>query len=239
MLSKITQLLPSRYKAAISLLYNKLFDGFTTKSYSQEGEDMVLQRIFSQHDAGFYVDVGAHHPMRFSNTCYFYKRGWQGVNIEPNPDAINLFRRYRPKDINVNCGVAKEKASLNYYMFDESALNTFDSDVLKSRIADTPYKYIKTASIEVEPLAELLRQHVSSDQVIDFLTVDVEGFDLEVLQSNDWVIYRPNWVLVEQLNLIDIENLNFDIHQYMKSLNYVLFAKTFNTLFYKDKNVLK
>ena len=102
----------------------------------------------------------------------------------------------------------------------------------------TTYKHLKTVSIEVRPLGDLLRQHASKDKVIDFLTVDVEGFDLEVLQSNDWLNYRPNWVLVEQLNLDDIENLNFEIHQYMNSLNYVLFAKTFNSLFYRDKTVL-
>ena len=72
---------------------------------------------------------------------------------------------------------------------------------------------------------------------IDFLSIDVEGLDLEVLKSNDWLKFRPSWVLVEQLNLGDIENMDFEIHHYMKSLDYILFAKTFNTLFYKDKIV--
>lgn len=203
-------------------------------SFSQEGEDMVLSRIFSDKNKGFYVDVGAHHPMRFSNTYNFYKQGWQGVNIEPNPDSFNLFRKYRPKDINVNCGVALEKGCLNYYMFDEPALNTFDSEVLKSRIEDTPYKHIKTVNIDVAPLAEVLRQYAPKNRKIDFLTVDVEGFDLEVLKSNDWITYRPSWVLAEQLNIESIESLDFELHKYMKSVGYVLFAKTFNTLFYKD-----
>jgi hypothetical protein len=97
---------------------------------------------------------------------------------------------------------------------------------------------MKTVRIVVAPLAEILKLNTPKDRKIDFLTVDVEGFDLEVLKSNDWVSYRPSWVLVEQLNLGDIESLNFEIHDYMKSLNYVLFAKTFNTLFYKDKAVL-
>ena len=112
-------------------------------SYSQEGEDMVLSRIFSDKSKGFYVDVGAHHPMRFSNTYSFYKRGWQGINIEPNPDSISMFKRYRPRDINLNCGIAWNKGNLEYYMFDEPALNTFDGDVLKSRISNTSYTYAK------------------------------------------------------------------------------------------------
>ena len=228
-----------RLKRYLSKIKARLFDGYAINSYAQEGEDMVLQRIFSQQSTGFYVDVGAHHPQRFSNTYKFYRQGWQGINVEPNPDTINLFKKYRPRDVNLNCGVALDKGSLNYYMFDEPALNTFDDGVLKSRIADTSYKHLKTVNIEVRPLAELLRQHVPSNLTIDFLTVDVEGFDLEVLQSNDWVNYRPHWVLVEQLNLADIESLDFEIHKFMQALNYVLFAKTLNTLFYKDANVLK
>lgn len=206
-------------------------------SYSQEGEDMVLSRIFSDQGKGFYVDVGAHHPMRFSNTYSFYKRGWQGVNIEPNPDSFNLFTKYRPRDINLNCGIAREKGNLEYYMFDEPALNTFDGEVLKSRILNTPYKHTKTIDIDVLPLVDVLMQHVPDGTKIDFLSIDVEGLDLEVIKSNDWHKYRPSWVLVEQLNLQDIENLDFEIHHYMKSINYVLFAKTFNTLFYKEKSI--
>lgn len=203
-------------------------------SFSQEGEDMVLSRIFSGKNKGFYVDVGAHHPMRFSNTYHFYKLGWKGINIEPNPDAINLFKKYRPRDNNLNCGVAKNKDSIEYFMFDEPALNTFDVDVLNDRLSETSYKHIKTIKIDVVPLMDIFKQYVSQGAEIDFLTVDVEGLDLEVLMSNDWGKYRPHWVLAEQLNLENIENLDFELHRYMKSIGYVLFAKTFNTLFYKN-----
>lgn len=210
------------------------FDGFSLSSYSQEGEDIILMRIFNGQSNGFYVDVGAHHPMRFSNTYKFYKLGWQGINIEPNPDTFNLLKRYRAKDINLNCGVAKEKSRLEYYMFDEPALNTFDREVSRSRISNNS-KQIKTMHIDVLSLADILNNYIPPNQRIDFLTVDVEGMDLDVLKSNDWKKYRPNWVLVEQLNLEDIENLDFELHRYMKSLDYVLFSKTFNTLFYKNK----
>jgi hypothetical protein len=107
---------------------NFYFDGFAVKSYAQEGEDIVLKRIFGGQSTGFYVDVGAHHPMRLSNTYSFYKLGWRGINIEPNPDSFNLFTKYRSKDINLNCGIALDKGNLEYYMFDEPALNTFDSE---------------------------------------------------------------------------------------------------------------
>jgi FkbM family methyltransferase len=206
-------------------------------SYSQEGEDVLLSRIFSCKEVGFYVDVGAHHPKRFSNTYRFYKAGWRGINIEPNPDAIKLFKRFRARDINVNCGIAGVEGNLDYFMFDEPALNTFDGEVLKSRISNTQYKHIQTMHINVFPLAEVLSQNVSNGTKIDFFSIDVEGFDLEVLKSNDWIKYRPDWVLAEQLNLDNLEDLDFEMHHYMKSVNYKLFAKTFNTLFYKNMNL--
>jgi len=216
---------------------NFYFNGFAVKSYAQEGEDIILKRIFSGQQMGFYIDVGAHHPMRFSNTYSFYKSGWRGINIEPNPESFNLFTKYRPRDINLNYGVAKNKGNLEYYMCDEPALNTFDTEVLNSRKLNTQYKHIKTIQIEVMPLSNVLKERIHEGTRIDFLSIDVEGFDLEVLISNDWQKYRPNWVLVEQLNLNDIECLDFEIHHYMKSVGYILFAKTFNTLFYKDSNI--
>ena len=216
---------------------NFYFDGFAIKSYAQEGEDIVLKRIFSGQSTGFYVDVGAHHPMRFSNTYSFYKLGWSGINIEPNPNSFNLFTKYRSRDINLNYGIAKNKGNLEYYMFDEPALNTFDAEVLNNRKTNTHYKHTKTIHIDVMPLADMLKQHIPNGIKVDFLSIDVEGLDLEVLISNDWQKYRPNWVLVEQLNLKDIEHLDFETHHYMKSVGYVLFAKTFNTLFYKDLSV--
>lgn len=235
MMNPLTRIMKKFLRLYFYLIEVLTFGKVSFIAYSQEGEDMVLSRIFSDKNKGFYVDVGAHHPMRFSNTYTFYKLGWRGINIEPNPDSFNLFTRYRPRDINLNYGVAIDNGNLEYHMFNESALNTFDSEVLKSRITNTPYKHVKTIHIDVMPLADVLKQHIPDNLKIDFLSIDVEGLDLEVLKSNDWLKFRPSWVLVEQLNLSDIESFDFEIHHYMKSLNYVLFAKTFNTLFYKDK----
>jgi hypothetical protein len=85
-------------------------------------------RLFGNRDPDFYVDVGAHHPRRFSNTQYFYRQGWRGINIEPNPDGHALLKLFRRKDININCGVSDQEGTLPYYQFDEPALNTLDRD---------------------------------------------------------------------------------------------------------------
>ena len=102
-------------------------------SYSQEGEDMVLQRIFAQKEYGFYIDVGAHHPKRFSNTYLFYKKGWRGINIDALPGSMDLFNKVRPNDINLEVGIGYKEEELNYYMFNESALNSFSKKLSQNR----------------------------------------------------------------------------------------------------------
>src|SRR6186713_1276577 len=84
-----------------SLVYDLLFDKYYSISYSQEGEDLILKRFFSEKSGGFYVDVGAHHPKRFSNTYMFYKEGWSGINIDAMPGSMKLFNKVRSKDINL------------------------------------------------------------------------------------------------------------------------------------------
>ncbi len=219
-------------------LKNIFFNSHSNLSYSQEGEDMILERIFANNPIGFYVDVGAHHPQRFSNTYKFYLKGWSGINIEPNPDLYRLFVNNRKRDVNLNIGVSIKIGTLKYYMFDEPALNTFDYSTAQSRLKNTSYNLLKEPEVLVSSLENIFNSHIQPTTVINYMTIDVEGLDLEVLQSNDWNLYRPEWVLVEQLNMNNLENLDFDIHYFMKSVRYILFAKTFNSLFYKREDVV-
>ena len=212
------------------------FDPYSVKSYSQEGEDMILQRIFSGQEHGFYVDVGAHHPRRFSNTYSFYCRGWRGINIEPNPEAISVFEEDREDDINLSLGIAEHAESLTYFFFDEPALNTFDSELVKQRLATTSYKLLKTTDIRVERLEHVLGRHLPFGMEIDFLSIDVEGLDFGVLKSNNWKLFRPKYVLAEALETSLEGAMQGDIFLFMKSQQYELFAKTYNTLFFRDSN---
>jgi FkbM family methyltransferase len=231
----IKQYLTFAFKKVMPSLLNKLIDVHVIKSYSQEGEDMILRRIFEGQENGFYVDVGAHHPRRFSNTYYFYKQGWKGINIEPNPDALKAFNSDRPKDVNLQLGVSDAASILKYYYFDEPALNTFDSSIVKSRLADTPYKLIKTEDVAVDRLDSILKKHLPCGQSIDFLSVDVEGLDLAVLRSSDWHLFRPKCVLAEALNMTLDEAIKSDIALFMFAQGYILFARTYNTLIFCDK----
>jgi len=210
-------------------------DIYATKSYSQEGEDLILARIFSKQARGRYVDVGAHHPDRFSNTKLFYDRGWSGINIEPNPDSLPDFHASRPRDINLQLGVSDHSTELSYHCFDDPALNTFDPDMVRHRLEHTAYKVLRTIPIRVERLSTILEQHLRPGDTIDFLTIDVEGQDLAVLKSNDWDRFRPRWVLAEAIEQSLSGALRSDIARFMEARKYGLFAKTFNTLFFRDE----
>ena len=196
---------------------------------------MILQRIFGDKKHGFYVDVGAHHPRRFSNTYSFYCRGWSGINIEPNPEAINAFQVDRERDINLQIGIAEHAEIITYYFFDEPALNTFDAALVKSRLATTPYKVVRTSDTPVERLDHILGKHLPSGVKIDFLSIDVEGLDFAVLKSNDWKLFRPKCVLVEALETSLEDVMHGDIFQFMKNQGYELFAKTYNTLIFRER----
>ena len=211
-------------------------DVYARKSYSQEGEDVILNRILSGQGRGFYVDVGAYHPRRFSNTHLFYQRGWSGINIEPNPDAIRIFKAVRRRDINVCLGISDRAETLTYYNFEDPALNTFVEGLVKSRLENTPYKVLKTTPVRVERLADVLARYLPAGSKIDFLTVDVEGLDFAVLQSNDWERYRPRWVLAEAMGKSIEEALDGEIARFMNAKRYLLFAKTYNTLFFRSES---
>jgi FkbM family methyltransferase len=170
-----------------------------------------------------------------SNTHYFYRRGWRGINVEPNPDSICDFKSARRRDLNLQVGVSNYAGRLTYYLFDEPALNTFDGALVKSRLADTPYKVVGTIEIPVERLDSILGKYLPSNMEIDFLSIDVEGLDFAVLKSNDWRLYRPKFVLVEALGMSLEDVLRGEMFHFMRGQGYELFAKTFNTLIFRER----
>lgn len=195
---------------------------------------MILNRIFEGRSQGFYVDVGAHHPRRFSNTYFFYKLGWVGINVEPNPDLIHVFNSERKRDVNLQCGVSEHEKILRYYLFDDPALNTFDEGLVKSRLENTPYKIVSHADIPVVRLERILTKNLPTGTHIDFLSIDVEGLDFSVLKSNNWDVFRPSYVLVEVLATNLEQSISNPIPIFMREQGYCLFAKTYNTFIFRD-----
>jgi FkbM family methyltransferase len=231
--SLLKRLIPNRLFGPIGRIREEFFDGYCLKSYSQEGEDMILRRIFADKPSGFYVDVGAHHPKRFSNTFYFYRRGWRGINIDATPGSMTAFNKSRPADTNIEAPVSRKKQTLSFYMFDEPALNGFSKQLSEQRSTNgAAYKIIQTIDLETVTLAEILAKHLPKGQLIDFLSIDVEGLDYDVLLSNDWDRFRPKIILVEIINRPLEDLFNHEITKLLNSEGYVITSKTMNTVLF-------
>ncbi|RZJ52709.1 MAG: FkbM family methyltransferase [Flavobacterium sp.] len=203
--------------------------------FSQEGEDKLLERFVGEKKFGIYVDIGAHHPTFLNNTFFFYKKGWRGINIDATPGSMKPFEKLRPYDINIEQPIANQTSELEFHIFSTPELNTFDKTNV-AKFLNYPYvnleKKIKLTTVKLENLLERNLPRLGNPQ-IDFFTIDVEGMDLDVLKSNNWNKFRPNYVLVEDLS-VDIFNLeNNEIVNFMTSVGYTITAKTVNTLFFK------
>lgn len=182
----IKKLIPTKWHYPLSQIKRTVL-GYN--KYSQYGEDEVLLELFKDTPSGVYVDVGAHHPYRYSNTYLLYKKGWHGINIDPNEKAIALFAKARPKDTNICCGVGT-KGELTYYRFSDPAVNTFIAEEAEKSKRKSFITYLGESRVPVHPLSELITGP------FDLLSIDAEGMDLEILQSYDWKFY-PKVIVVE------------------------------------------
>jgi hypothetical protein len=165
-------------------------------SFSQSGEDAVLYHFLRNQPTGFYVDVGANHPVRFSNTYLFYLLGWNGVNVEPTVGSKIIFDKCRPRDINLEVAVG-DAGKDTLFIFEETCFNTMNSNVAEHVISSKTSVLVERRVVEKIPLTEvfdLYAKHVC----IDFLSVDAEGLDEEILGSNNWEKYRPRYVVAER-----------------------------------------
>lgn len=210
---------------------------FGQKTYSQSGEDIILQHLFCEKKSGFYVDVGSNHPMRLSNTYILYKKGFRGINIDATPGSMKLFRKIRPKDINLEIPISDKEMELPYYMFNDSALNTFDDSWAKDWINNSKYcnrgiKLLKTEKLKTATLTEVLDKYLPKNTQIDCLSVDVEGFDISVLKSLNFFKYKPKIIIVELFIESFEEIFNEEIYKYLKNYNYNVFAKTYLNVFF-------
>jgi Methyltransferase FkbM domain len=236
MLNQLRALLPQPIKDLLRRgLYAYRWDTWQHSSWSQEGEDLILARVFGDRREGFYVDVGAHHPKRFSNTYFFYRRGWSGINIDAMPGSMCAFNRVRPRDKNIELGIGIQHGKLDYYLFNEPALNGFAKELSVNRDqSGSPYKIIGTKTIDIRPLSQVLDEHLPANQVIDFMSVDVEGLDLDVLKSSNWARYRPKYVLAEILDSSLHEIQKHEVAEFMSSVGYRIYAKCVHTAIFMN-----
>lgn len=225
------------FKNFADILLKKIhfFDNNKNYSYSQEGEDLILNVIFKDKEKGFYVDVGAYHPMKYSNTFIFYKKGWRGINIDPYPKAICLFNKKRPRDINLNYAVDCRTGTRTYYIYKEPAFNTLSKQRVDERIKKRQHRPVDKRRIKTDTLENLISRYVANiSSKIYFFNIDVEGSELRVLKSNNWQKYRPKIIVVEVHHFDVLRLEKFEVHNYLSRKGYRFLAKTISTLFYQD-----
>lgn len=205
------------------------------RTYSQEGEDLILGRILNKKK-GFYVDIGAHHPFRYSNTYILFTKGWSGLNIDASPETIALFNKNRPKDINLNLGVSNSDGELLFYQFEDGAYNTFSQNLARDLISKKLVKLRSKTPIPVQKLSTILKNNLRPGQVIDVMSVDVEGLDFNVLKSNDWTCFKPKVILVELQSKNIPEVIDSEVNKYLSGFGYVLYSKLVHTAIFVQPN---
>jgi FkbM family methyltransferase len=173
------------------------------KSYSQEGEDKKILKYFKNFKNGFYVDVGAYNPIRASNTYLLYKKGWEGINIDADYFSYKLFNILRPRDYNFNCAITlRKKKFVNlYYPKDSSQIKTINEKFRNSVLDKFYFK-----KVPVSTLDKIINKTKFYGKKIDFLNIDCEGEDYEVLKSLDLKIYRPRLICIE-INILTVDNI--------------------------------
>jgi FkbM family methyltransferase len=166
-------------------------------SYAQNYEDVILSRIFANESTGFYVDIGACHPIHDSVTQHFYLRGWQGINIEPQPDLFAELQSERGRDTNLNICVGSKPGKQKLYITADQGTSTLDT-ALASHYQSTG-RVTREIDVDVVPLTDIWKQYVGTRQV-DFLKIDVEGLEKEVLASADFAVVNPRILLIEAVH---------------------------------------
>jgi FkbM family methyltransferase len=207
--------------------HNPLSLAFARASWGQCGEDLLIADLLNFDQLGFYVDVGAYNPYALSNTYYFYRRGWRGINIDPLPKAISRLNRFRSRDKNLQFAIDIQRGQRNF----------LSKDVYSSFAGSKAFDYSEHLIVDTIPLACVLNeQGLKTSEFLhrpNFLSVDCEGADLDVLRSNDWAKYPFSVVAVEDHSK---SFWSSEISDYMQEIGYTLRARSNLTSIFKKQD---
>lgn len=198
------------------------FNFFTKKeSYSQFGEDIIINKYFKSF-IGTYVDIGCYHPIKYSNTALFYKKGWNGTNIDLNQTSINLFNFSRLRDKNILACLSNKEEWVDVYLDNEfSALNSTN----KENIKNFKIKNFKKNRIKTKIFSKIIKQK------FDFLNIDCEGNDYKILKTINLKKFKPKLICVE----VSKESKKL-IYNYLNSNNYEILTVRSLSHIFKYKN---
>jgi FkbM family methyltransferase len=204
--------------------------------YAHWGEDLVVSFLLDGKRDGFYVDVGCYHPTLYSNTARLFDAGWHGVNIDPNPFMIEQFKVARPNDVNLNLAISDVGGvEIDYFIFNDwASSNTASSGFAKTVTTGQNVSVQRTIRVPAETLLSVFELHCAG-QTIDFLNIDVEDLDLQVLQSNDWKKWRPSVVAIEDFQFDFTDPARSAIFNLMLSHSYEMVSRQVYTSIFVSK----
>ena len=199
---------------------------YKKNSYSFNGVDLIIEYIFKDKKNGFYLDIGAQHPISNNNTYLLFKKGWRGINIDLDKKNIDLFKIARPYDFNLNYALSDKMGEAELFFYhDSSPINTLNKNIANYQKA----KIKKIKKVKTITLNSIL-ENLKINNQIDFMSLDVEGFEEKVLSGFDIKKYRPLVVSIEfldlKMNKLEFKNnniqtlLNSNIYKYFISNNY-------------------
>ena len=182
-------------------LKNKYF--INRKSYAMDGEDIAISVFNKKKEKGFYVDIGAHHPIQRNNTHLLFKKGWEGINIDVNQFSIELFNFLRPNDLNLQIAVSDKEGEISFfYQKKFSQLNTTDKEVAKENFQGN----FQEKKVKCQTIQNILDNSKFKNKRIDFLNVDVEGAEMKVLNTLNFEIYDPSLICIEILGYREMQS---------------------------------
>lgn len=208
---------------------------YRQSTYSQSGEDIILYFLLTnilKLTHFNYLDIGAHHPYRISNTALFYQNGCCGINVEPNPDLYKNFVKSRPRDINLNIGVGDESGNLDFYIMQDCALSTFSKYESEKLVADG-HNIIKKISVPVESLLAIIEKYAKG-KFPTVLLVDAEGVEDKIISGLESTKQRPIVICIETLEYkMDGSGVkNNALIEKIKKFGFTIYADTYiNTIF--------
>jgi FkbM family methyltransferase len=204
-------------------------------SYAQNYEDLILNRIFKDQPKGVYVDVGANEPIKDNVTYHFYLKGWIGLNFEPNQAYFKKLQEIRPNDISFNFGCSDKEEVLEFKEILDTGLSTFSNE-FDSIINSLDFKIIKH-QIKCVPIKNIFKEQKIT--TIDFMSVDVEGFEFNVLKGNDWDKYRPKVIVLEGVAPTRQDIITYTSFQsFLENVDYKLrYFDGLNVFFTDNKNI--
>jgi FkbM family methyltransferase len=208
------------------------------KNGSQFGEEKFILDFFDKKYKGKFLDIGCFHPTRHNNTYSMYKRGWHGINIDLNPLTIELFNFARAKDININAAISDNEEIKKLYFVDElNTQNTLEANHLSflKNHHNLKEEEISQQEIKTKRLDRILEDHNLKN--IDFMNIDVEGHELNILNSIDFLKYKIKFICIEMIDHNDQAKLvNKKLNEILERNDYVLAKKIDFNFIYKKKD---